>query len=162
LVSRAAVAAASPDLSVNDVQSMRQIVDDQLTGDRFSMVLLGGFAGIALLLAALGLYGVMSFVVAQRTREVRLRKALGAQKNEVITLMVRSGIKRALPGVAIGMAGVYVLGRLMQSTLYGVDSVDYFSAAVVAALLLAVAVFACWVPPRRSAHVDPIVALRQE
>jgi putative ABC transport system permease protein len=126
------------------------------------MVLFGGFAGIALLLAALGIYGVMSFVVAQRTHEVGLRMALGAQKSEVVMLMVRSGIKLALPGVAIGMAGVYVLGRLMHSTLYGVGSVDCFSAALVAALLLAVAAFACWVTARRSAQVDPMVALRQE
>jgi putative ABC transport system permease protein len=159
---RAAVAAAAPDLSVHDVQSMSQIVEDQLTGDRFGMVLFGGFAAIALLLAALGIYGVMSFVVAQRTHEVGLRMALGAQKSQVVTLMVRHGIKLALPGVAIGLAGVYLLGRLMRSTLYGVGSVDYFSAAAVAALLLAVAVVACWLPARRSAQVDPIVALRQE
>ena len=159
---RAAVAAAAPDVSVNHVRSMQQIVDDQLTFDRFGMVLFGCFAGIALLLAALGIYGVMSFVVAQRAHEVGLRMALGAQKSQVVTLMVWAGIKLALPGLAIGLAGVYVLGRLMRSTLYGVGSVDYFSSAAVAALLLAVAVFACWVPARRSAQVDPMVALRQE
>jgi putative ABC transport system permease protein len=158
----AAIAAAAPNLSMVRVQTMRQVVDDQLTGDRFGMVLFGGFAAVALLLAALGIYGVMSFAVAQRTHEIGLRMALGAQRNEVVALMVRSGIRMAMPGLAIGLAGVYVLGRLMHSTLYGVQMVDYASTGIVAALLLAVAVLACWLPARRSAQVDPMVALREE
>jgi putative ABC transport system permease protein len=126
------------------------------------MVLFAGFAAVALLLAALGIYGVMSFAVAQRTHEIGLRMALGAQKNEVVSLIVRGGIRLALPGMAIGLTGVLVLGRLMRSTLYGVGAVDYASTFLVAALLFAVAVIACWVPAHRSAQVDPMVALREE
>jgi putative ABC transport system permease protein len=159
---RTAVAEAAPNTTLVDVQTMSQVVESQLANDRFGMVLFGGFAGIALLLAALGIYGVMSFVVARRTHEMGLRMALGAQKSEVVALMVRGGVRLALPGMAIGLAGTFVLGRLMHSTLYGVGSVDYLSTLLVAALLLAVAVFACWLPARRSAQVDPMIALREE
>jgi putative ABC transport system permease protein len=88
--------------------------------------------------------------------------ALGAQKSEVVALIVRSGIRLALPGMAIGLAGVFVLGRLMHSTLYGVGAMDYASTALVAVVLFAVALLACWIPARRSAQVDPMVALRDE
>ncbi len=159
---RAAVASVDPNLSLTHPQTLRQIVSDQMTGDRFGMVLFAGFAAVALLLAALGIYGVMSFAVAQRTHEIGLRMALGAQKNEVVSLIVRGGIRLALPGMAIGLTGVLVLGRLMRSTLYGVGAVDYASTFLVAALLFAVAVIACWVPAHRSAQVDPMVALREE
>ena len=167
---RAAVAAAAPNFAVTQVQTMREIVDNQLTGDRFGMVLFAGFAGVALLLAALGIYGVMSFTVAQRTHEIGLRVALGAQRNEVVGLIVRGGMRLALPGMAIGLAGVLVLGRLMHSTLYGVGAVDYASTALVAAVLFAVALLACWVLRLRSsgqvlvrsAQVDPMIALRDE
>jgi putative ABC transport system permease protein len=141
---------------------MQQIVEDRTTDDRFGMVLFGGFACVALLLAALGIYGVMSFTVAQRKHEIGLRMALGAEKNQVVALIVKNGIRLAVPGMAIGLAGVLVLGRLMRSTLYGVGAVDYASTALVAAVLLAVALLACWVPARRSAQVDPMVALREE
>jgi putative ABC transport system permease protein len=157
---RSAVADVTPNFALTQVQTMREIVDNQLTGDRFGMVLFAGFAGVALLLAALGIYGVMSFAVAQRTHEIGLRMALGAQKSEVVGLIVRGGIRMALPGMAIGLAGVFVLGRLMHSTLYGVGSIDYASTGLVAVVLFGVGVFACWVPARRSAQVDPMIALR--
>jgi putative ABC transport system permease protein len=159
---RSAVAEVMPNFALTQVQTMREIVENQLTGDRFGMVLFAGFAGVALSLAALGIYGVMSFTVAQRTHEIGLRMALGAQKNEVVGLIVRGGIRLALPGMAIGLAGVLVLGRLMHSTLYGVGAVDYGSTALVAVVLFAVALVACWVPARRSAQVDPMIALRDE
>ncbi len=159
---RAAVAAAAPNLALDRVQTMDQIIEDRTTDDRFGMVLFAGFAAVALLLAALGIYGVMSFSVAQRTHEIGLRMALGAQKSEVVALIVKNGIRLALPGMAIGLAGVLVLGRLMHSTLYGVGAVDYGSTLLVALVLLAVALVACWVPARRSARVDPMVALREE
>ena len=159
---RSVVAEVMPNFALTQVQTLREIVDDQLTGDRFGMVLFAGFAGVALLLAALGIYGVMSFAVAQRTHEIGLRMALGAQKSEVVGLIVRGGIRLALPGMAIGLAGVFVLGRLMRSTLYGVGSVDYASTALVAAVLFGVGLLACWVPARRSAQVDPMIALRNE
>jgi putative ABC transport system permease protein len=159
---RSAVAAGAPGFTLEFVTTIREILSDQTTGDRFGMVLFGGFAGVALVLAALGIYGVMSFTVAQRTHEIGLRMALGAQKSEVVALIVRSGIRLALPGMAIGLAGVFVLGRLMHSTLYGVGAMDYASTALVAVVLFAVALLACWIPARRSAQVDPMVALRDE
>jgi len=144
------------------IQTMEEIVDTQRTGDRFGMVLFGGFAAVALLLAALGIYGVMSFAVAQRTHEIGLRMALGAQRNEVVMLMVRGGMKLAFIGAGIGLVGVYGLGQIMHSTLYGVGRVDFSSVAIVATLLLAVAVLASWLPARRTARIDPVIALREE
>jgi putative ABC transport system permease protein len=159
---RSATAQVAPTLSLNEIQSMDEIVSTQLRGDRFSMVLLGGFAFLALLLSALGIYGVMAFAVAQRTHEIGIRMALGAQKSQVVALIVRGGMKLALVGAGLGLIGVYVLGRLMRSNLYDVGSVDYLSFAIVAVLLLAVAWFASWLPARRSARVDPMIALREE
>jgi putative ABC transport system permease protein len=159
---RSTLAQVAPNVALMHVQTMREVVDDQMTGDRFGMVLFAGFAGVALLLAALGIYGVMSFAVAQRTHEIGLRMALGAQKNEVVGMIVRGGMRMAVPGMAIGLAGVFVLGRLMHSTLYGVGAVDYASTVLVAAVLFGVGVFASWIPALRSARVDPMVALREE
>jgi putative ABC transport system permease protein len=159
---RSALAAAAPNLGMGDVQTMREVVSGDLTFFRFGVVLFGGFAAVALVLAALGIYGVMAFAVAQRTHEVGIRMALGAQKSEVVELMIRNGLRLALPGMAAGLAGVLVLGRLMHSTLYGVGSVDYLSTLLVAALLLGVALLACWIPARHSAQVDPMIALREE
>ena len=159
---RSTLAQVSPDLRMAHVQTMDEIVDSQRTGDRFSMVLFGGFASVALLLAALGIYGVMSFAVAQRTHEIGLRMALGAQRNEVVMLMVRGGMKLAFIGAGIGLVGVYGLGQVMHSTLYGVGRVDFSSVAIVATLLLAVAVLASWLPARRTARIDPVIALREE
>jgi putative ABC transport system permease protein len=126
------------------------------------MLLFGGFAGVALLLAALGIYGVMAFAVAQRTQEIGLRMALGAQRHQVVKLIVNGGMKLALIGGGIGLAGVYALGRLMHSTLYGIKSFDLASFSAVTFALLAVAAIACYVPARRSARIDPLIALREE
>jgi putative ABC transport system permease protein len=141
---------------------MMELLDEETSPDRFEMILFGAFAGVALLLSAVGIYGVMSFAVAQRTHEIGVRMALGAQQNDVVRLIVGSGFRMALAGLGIGLTGALVLGRLMRSTLYGVQTVDLFSLATVAVLLLAVASVACWIPARRSAAVDPMVALRDE
>jgi putative ABC transport system permease protein len=159
---RSAVGSAEPPLAIGHIEFMQQVLDDQKTNDRFEMVLFGGFAAMALLLAAVGIYGVMSFAVAQRTHEIGVRMALGARRSEVVVLMVRGGMRLALIGVAIGLAGAYGLGRLMHTTLYGVESADVGSLAAVAALLLAAALLACWLPARRSASIDPVQALRNE
>jgi putative ABC transport system permease protein len=158
---RSTIANIAPQLSI-EFHDMREIVTTQLTSDRFGSVLFGAFACLALVLAGLGIYGVISFAVAQRRHEMGIRIALGAQRGDVVGLIVRGGIRMAAPGMAIGLAGVWVLGRLMHSTLYGVGSVDYVSFALVAMLLLAVALCACWIPARRCARVDPMMALRDE
>jgi len=126
------------------------------------MVLFGGFAALALLLAALGIYGVMAFAVAQRGHEIGLRMALGAQRSDVVLLILRDGMKLALWGVGVGLIGVFTLGHLMRTTLYGIKTVDPGSFVAVAVTLLAVAVVASYVPARRSAKVVPMIALRQE
>ena len=141
---------------------MQQTMDDQFAGDRFGMVLFGGFASLALLLAALGIYGVMAFAVAQRTHEIGLRMALGAQRRDVVLLILRDGMKLAFLGLGVGLLGAFALGHFMRTTLYGVATVDLASLIAVAAVLVAVAVLASYVPARRSAKVDPMIALRQE
>jgi putative ABC transport system permease protein len=141
---------------------MQQTVDAQLTGDRFGMVLFGSFAVLALLLAALGIYGVMAFAVAQRSHEIGVRMALGAQQRDVVRLILFEGMRMALVGVGIGLVGVLTVGRLMRGTLYGIETIDGGSFALVALLLLAVAFAASYLPARRSAGVDPMIALRQE
>ncbi|MGA9587558.1 MAG: FtsX-like permease family protein, partial [Terracidiphilus sp.] len=159
---RRAVASAESGAAIDHVELMQQIVDGQRSSDRFEMVLFGGFALVALLLAAIGIYGVMSFAVSQRSHEIGVRMALGARRSEVVMLIVRGGMRLALLGIAIGVAGAYGLGRIMQSTLYGVESADVNSLPAVAALLFTVAVLACWIPARRAARVDPMQALRAE
>jgi predicted permease len=151
-----------PGYSLIEVTTMHQILDTQLAGDRFGMVLFAGFAALALLLAALGIYGVMAFAVAQRTHEIGLRMALGAQRGDVVLLILRDGMKLALLGLGVGLVGVLALGHFMRATLYGIATIDAASLIAVAVTLLAVAVFASYVPARRSAKVDPMIALRQE
>ena len=159
---RGTVATIAPGMLLGPVRTMDKVVATQLQGGRSSMLLFGGFAGVALLLAALGIYGVMAFAVAQRTQEIGLRMALGAQRHQVVKLIVNGGMKLALIGGGIGLAGVYALGKLMHSTLYGIKSFDLASFSAVTFALLAVAAIACYVPARRSARIDPLIALREE
>ncbi len=158
----AVVASIDPDLPVADVKPMDQLVTESLAGDRFSALLFGTFAGLALVLAALGIYGVMSFAVAQRTHEIGLRMALGAEQWQVIRQILKEGVGTALVGVAIGTVGAYFVGRTMQGALFGVQAFDPLAFGVVAATLIGSAVVACFVPARRAAAVDPMVALRQD
>ena len=159
---RHAVSSAIPGAAIDHVQTMMELLDEETSPDRFEMILFGAFAAVALLLSAVGIYGVMSFAVAQRTHEIGVRMALGSRQSEVIWLIVGSGFRMALAGLSIGLAGALVLGRVMGSTLYGVQAADLSSLATVGVLLLAVALVACWLPARRCAAVDPMVALRQE
>jgi len=146
----------------NQIDILKQRVQDQRKGERFGTVLFGAFAALALLLAAVGIYGVMSFAVAQRGHEVGLRMALGAQQEDVLHLILRDGLRLGLYGASVGLVGVYVLGRLMRGTLYGVHTVDVLSLGTVVLVLFAAAFFACYIPARRAAKVDPMVALRYE
>jgi putative ABC transport system permease protein len=159
---RSAIGQVAPTLNLHRVDTMDHLVDTQITGDRFSAVLLGSFAIVALLLAAIGIYGVMSFAVTQRTHEIGVRMALGADRGDVVSLMIRKGMRLALIGAVVGLAGTLVLGRLMHSTLYDIGAIDYSSTSLVALILLAVAAVACLIPARRSSRVDPMVALRNE
>jgi len=156
-----AVGQALPGYSLADIETMDHLVSTQLTGDRFGMVLFGGFALLALGLAALGIYGVMAFAVAQRTQEIGLRMALGAQQNDIARMILWDALKLAVYGVGIGLAGVVSLGYLLRSTLYGVKAVDLPSFLVVAVALLLVAAIASLLPARRSARIDPMIAMRQ-
>jgi putative ABC transport system permease protein len=159
---RTAVAQTFPGFTVDQIETMSHRVESQTMSDRFGMALLSALAALALFLAALGVYGVMSFIVAQRTHEIGIRIALGAQRRQVTTLIVGGGLRIALVGMIVGLAGAFAIGRLMHSTLYGVGAADYGSLAAVAAILFVVAVLSCWLPARRSACVDPIAALREE
>ncbi|MGC1936032.1 MAG: FtsX-like permease family protein, partial [Candidatus Acidiferrales bacterium] len=165
---RAALAAADvihkvdPALPVTDVMTMDDVLSGTVSPRRFSAVLIGIFAGLALLLAAVGIYGVMNYMVSRRTQEIGLRMALGAQPRDVLGLIVGHGAKLTLIGIAIGVAGALALTRLMASLLYGVSATDPATFAGVAILLTIVALGACYVPARRAMKVDPMVALRYE
>jgi putative ABC transport system permease protein len=156
------VKSMEPDVALANVKSMDQVVDDSLIGDRFLTVLYGTFAGVALLLAAVGIYGVMTFSVAQRTHEIGLRIALGAAREQVLSLILKEGLALALIGSAFGLAGAVLVGRGMRGMWYGVGTVDFSAFTGVALLLLGAALFACYVPARRATKVDPMVALRYE
>jgi putative ABC transport system permease protein len=156
----AIVQSMDSDLPLDQVRTMDQVVDESLAGDRFATALLASFAGIALILAAIGIYGVMSFSVAQQTHEIGLRMALGAGPGQVLFLVLREGMLLALTGLALGLGGTYFVGRTMQSVLYGVTAVDPLAVGGVATLLLGAAVLACYIPARRATQVDPMTALR--
>jgi ABC-type antimicrobial peptide transport system permease subunit len=126
------------------------------------MTLLTIFAGIAIALASIGLYGVMSYSVSQRTREMGIRMALGAQRRDVLQLVIRRGMLLTMVGVGLGLAGSFGLTRLISSLLFGVSATDIGTFGAVSSLLFVIALLACWLPARRASRVDPIVALRTE
>jgi putative ABC transport system permease protein len=158
----AVIHAMDADLPMANVKTMEQMVDESMAGDRFTTVLFGSFSGVALLLAAFGIYGVMSFVVAQRTHEIGLRMALGAGRARVVRQVLREGMTTALLGAALGTAGAYFVGRAMQGMVYGVGVIDPIAFTLVAVTLLGAALIACLVPAARAASVDPMIALRQD
>jgi putative ABC transport system permease protein len=158
----AVVQSMDPDLPLSDARSMDQILDASLAGSRFSATLMGTFAVLALLLASVGIYGVMSFAVAQRTHEIGLRMALGAGRAGVLRLILKEGLGTALVGTTLGLIGAWGLGKLMQGLFSDVGNADPRVLAAVALLLLGAAMVACFVPARRAASVDPMVALRQD
>jgi putative ABC transport system permease protein len=159
---RQAVQKLDSDLVPTDAATMEQVMADSIQSRRFSMILLGAFAALALALAAVGIYGVMSYVVAQRTVELAIRMALGARTVDVLSLILKSAFGLALSGIAIGALGAFVLTRLMKSLLFGVAPTDATTFVVVCIGLIGVALVACYLPARRATKVDPIVALRRQ
>jgi putative ABC transport system permease protein len=159
---RQQVWALDKDQPVFNVRTMEDVRSQSVSLYSFSSMSLGGFAGIALLLAAIGIYGVMSYVVTQRTQEIGIRMALGARAADVSKLIVRNGMSLALIGVIAGLAGAYAVTRLFASLLFGVSSTDLVTFASVTLGLLLVALLACYIPARRATKVDPLVALRYE
>ncbi|MHB8525977.1 MAG: ABC transporter permease [Candidatus Acidiferrales bacterium] len=151
-----------PALPVADVMTMDEILSDTLGPRRFSAVLISVFAALALLLAAVGIYGVMSYMIGKRTNEIGIRMALGAHPRDVLRLVVAHGMKLAILGIGIGIAGALALTRLMASLLYGVAATDPLTFVTVALVLAIVALVACYIPARRAMRVDPMVALRYE
>ncbi|MBZ5604262.1 MAG: ABC transporter permease, partial [Acidobacteriia bacterium] len=159
---RAAIASVDPEEPVSSVETMDQIIDENVADRQQQMTLLGAFAGLALLLASVGLYGVLSYAVTQRSREIGLRMALGASAANVVRLVVGRGLALTGTGLAIGLAAAWAATRLMSKLLYGVAPTDAATYAEVAALLAFIGLAACWIPARRASRVDPITVLREE
>jgi putative ABC transport system permease protein len=159
---RAAVASVDPALPLYNVLTMEQVIDQSLAGRRLNLWLLTLFAGMALVLSAAGLYGVISYLVAQRTREIGMRIALGAQTRNVIGLVMRQGGSLIGAGIALGLLGAAAFTRVLASLLYGVSTHDPMTYGALAALLASIALVATWLPARRASRVDPIRAIRAE
>jgi predicted permease len=157
-----AVQTVSSDSVVYDVESMKGIISDSLATKRFAMALLGVFAVLAIVLSSIGIYGVISYIVGQRTHEIGIRMALGAERSTVVTMVLRQAGRMAVFGVVAGLLAAALLGRLMASMLFGVSFYDALTFSIVAAILLVVALAACWIPAHRASRVDPMVALRYE
>jgi putative ABC transport system permease protein len=149
-------------LPVSEVRTMEEVVKRSVSRERFNMWLMAVFGGAALLLAAIGIYGLMAYSVQQRTQEIGIRLALGASAGHVKAMVVRQGLRLTVVGVVIGMAAALALTRFLASVLYGVEAKDPMVFATAPAILALVALLAAWIPARRASRVDPIVALRYE
>ncbi|HUD57818.1 MAG TPA: ABC transporter permease [Terracidiphilus sp.] len=158
----AAVHAVDPQIALAEPRTLDDVKSLMLGDDRFTMTLYLAFAVVALLLAAIGIYGVMAFTVAQREHEIGLRMALGASRGNVVNLVLKEALVLALVGLGLGLVGAYFVGRAMQSTLYGVGSLDFTAVGAVALVLLSASLLASWIPARRAAGVPPMRALRTE
>ncbi|HEX2269128.1 MAG TPA: ABC transporter permease [Pyrinomonadaceae bacterium] len=147
---------------ISNAQTMNEVIADSLAQRRFAMIVLGSFAAAALLLASLGIYGVISYLVGQRTHEIGIRVALGATRRQILTLVLGHGLKMTLAGVMVGLVAAFGLTRLMRTMLFGVGATDPATFAIIAVLLTVIALLACYLPARRATKVDPLVALRNE
>ncbi|HEY0431805.1 MAG TPA: FtsX-like permease family protein, partial [Pyrinomonadaceae bacterium] len=154
--------ASDKNLAIPQVKTMDELMASSITQQRFTFWLLGCFAALALILAAIGTYGVMSYAVTQRTHEIGIRLALGARHTNVLGMVIKSGMRLALAGAALGLAGAFALTRLMSKLLFGVTATDARTFVGISVGLLVVALLACYLPARRATKVDPLVALRYE
>jgi putative ABC transport system permease protein len=151
-----------PDLALANIQTMDEVISRSVAQRRLTMTLLAIFAGAALLLAAVGIYGVIAYSVTQRTQEIGIRMALGAQRGDVLRMVIRQAVTLAGIGILLGAAGAVLLARLMTDLLFGIEPFDPATFVAVSAALAAVALGARYVPGRRATRVDPVVALRAE
>jgi putative ABC transport system permease protein len=156
------VASQDPTLALFNVHPMLELVSAAQSRRRFQAALLGAFAGLALVLAAVGIYGVVAYWMSQRVREIAIRMAVGARQIDVLWLILRHGLVLTAGGLALGLAGTAVLGRFIGSLLFRTSAIDLWIYAIVCLLLAGVALLACYLPARRTARVDPMVALRCE
>jgi ABC-type antimicrobial peptide transport system permease subunit len=159
---RAAIQNVNPELLMTRVSTPEQIVARSFAGERFGTLLMFVFAAVGTLLAAVGLYGVLTYAVSQRTQEIGIRMALGAQRGDVLGMILRQGMLLVALGIAVGLAGAVAFGRLMRSLLFNVSPNDPLTFATITLLLSAVALLACWLPARRATKVNPMEALRYE
>jgi putative ABC transport system permease protein len=159
---RGVIQSADKELPVYSVTTMERIMADSTSQRRFATILFGIFALVALVLASVGLFGVMSYTVAQRTHEIGIRVALGAQTLDVLKLIIRQGMTLVLTGVAIGLMAAFGLTRLMKSMLFGISETDATTFVIIPLLLAAVAMLACYLPAKRATKVDPLIDLRSE
>jgi ABC-type antimicrobial peptide transport system permease subunit len=159
---RNAVRSIDKGIPVFNVKTMDDVLATSVAQQRMSMLLFSAFAGIALLLAMIGIYGVTAYYVTQRTQEIGIRLALGAQLADVMKLVLKNGMALALTGIGLGVVGAFALTRLMTSLLFAVKPTDAATFVAVAACLVVTALLACYIPARRATKVDPLVALRYE
>ncbi len=159
---RGEVTALDKSIPVANVKKLQQYVAASTGSRRFTMFLLGAFAAVALLLAGVGVYGVLTYSVAQRTREIGVRMALGAQPHHILRMVIRQGMAAALLGIALGLGAALLLTRILSSLLFGVSATDPLIFAATALFLAAVALLACYLPARRATKVEPLLALRHD
>lgn len=151
-----------PNIAVSELRTVEAALADALATQRFVMVLLTGFAALALTLAVIGLYGVLAFLVAQRRREIGLRMAIGAGRRDIVVMILHQSLRYVVPGVVLGTVAAVLLTRGLQNQLYGVSATDPATYTGLSFLLVAVAMAASWLPARRAAEVDPMIALRDD
>lgn len=159
---REAVSSLDPDIPVYEIRPLEDIVNENTASRRLSVVLIGSFALLALLLAAVGVYGVMAYVVTQRGHEIGIRLALGASQRDILEMVLRQGLRIALFGIVAGLAGAVALTRLISDLLFQVHALDVTTFASGAVALAAIVLVACWLPARRATQIDPIITLRHE
>jgi putative ABC transport system permease protein len=158
----AAVHQVDSGVALAEPKTLNEVVDESMADQRFTLILFTSFAAVALFLACLGIYGVMSFSVAQRAHEIALRMALGASRSLVVGLIIREGVLLSAIGMGLGLIGTFFVGRAMQSLLFDVQALDFAAFLSVSAVLLAAAIVACLLPARRAASVSPMRVLRTE